>query len=87
MLKVQWDALHVRILHASTNQLLREHLRQKRGGYRIQEEDHPKKMPLSTAQLLRRAEHAGSQIGELLHGSISGKRSARASAASSECFP
>jgi transposase len=63
--KVQWDALHVRILHPSTSQLLREHLRQKRGGYRIQEEDHPKKMPLSTAQLLRRAEHAGTQIGKL----------------------
>jgi transposase len=63
--KVQWDALHVRILHPSTNQLLREHLRQKRGGYRIQEEDHPKKIPLSTAQLLRRAEHAGTQIGKL----------------------
>jgi hypothetical protein len=56
---VQWDALHVRILHPNTNQLLREHLRQKRGGYRIEEEDHPKKMPLSTAQLLRRAAHAG----------------------------
>jgi hypothetical protein len=40
-------------------------LTQKRGGYRIQEEDHPKKMPLSTAQLLRRAEHAGTQIGKL----------------------
>jgi transposase len=64
-IKVQWDALHVRILHPNTNQLLREHLRQKRGGYRIQEEDHPKKMPLSTAQLLRRAEHAGAQIGKL----------------------
>ncbi len=63
--KVQWDELHVRILHPNTNQLLREHLRQKRGGYRIQEEDHPKKMPLSTAQLLRRAQHAGTQIGKL----------------------
>jgi transposase len=63
--KVQWDMLYVRILHPNTNQLLREHLRQKRGGYRIQEEDHPKKMPLSTAQLLRRAEHAGTQIGKL----------------------
>jgi hypothetical protein len=63
--KVQGDALHVRILHPSTNQLLREHLRQRRGGYRIREEDHPKKMPLSTAQLLRRAEHAGTQIGKL----------------------
>jgi hypothetical protein len=63
--KVQWNALHVRILHPNTHQLLREHLRQKRGGYRIQEEDHPKKMPLSTAQLLRRAEHAGTQTGKL----------------------
>ena len=63
--KVQWDELHVRILHPNTNQLLREHLRQKRGGYRIREEDHPEKIPLSTAQLLRRAEHAGTQIGKL----------------------
>src|ERR1700724_679959 len=37
----------------------------KHGGYRIEEEDHPKKMPLSTAQLLRRAEHAGAQVGKL----------------------
>ncbi|MGA8510112.1 MAG: IS21 family transposase [Candidatus Sulfotelmatobacter sp.] len=63
--KVQWDALHVRILHPHTNQLLREHLRQRRGGYRIQEEDRPTKTPLSTVQLLRRAEHAGTQIGKL----------------------
>src|SRR6202049_3443487 len=63
--KVQWDALHVRILHPGTNQLLREHLRQKRGWYRIKNEDHPKKMPFSTAQLLRRAGHAGTQVGVL----------------------
>ena len=61
---VQWDELHVRILNPNTNKLLREHLRQKPGGYRIPEEDRPKKMPLSTAQLLRRAEHAGAQIGK-----------------------
>ena len=61
---VQWDELHVRILNPGTDKLLREHLRQKRGGYRIQEEDKLKKMPLSTAQLLRRAEHAGAQIGK-----------------------
>jgi len=63
--KVQWDALHVRILHPGTNQLLREHIRQKRGWYRIKSEDNPKKMPFSTAQLLRRAGHAGTQIGIL----------------------
>ena len=33
-------------------------------GYRIEEEDHPKKMPFSTAQLLRRAAHAGTQTGK-----------------------
>jgi len=68
--KVQWDELHVRILHPHTNQLLREHLREKRGRYRVREEDRPQKMPLGTAQLLRRAEHAGTQIGkfcQLLH--------------------
>jgi transposase len=66
---VQWDELHIRILNPNpnpnTNKLLREHLRQRRGGYRIEEEDRPKKMPLSTAQLLRRAEHAGTHIGKL----------------------
>jgi len=63
--KVQWDALYVRILHPGTNQLLREHIRQKRGWYRIKNEDYPKKMPLSTAQLLRRVGLAGNQIGTL----------------------
>ena len=63
--KVQWDALHVRILHPGTNQLLREHLRQKRGWYRINAEDYPKRMPFSTAQLLHRAGRAGNQIGTL----------------------
>jgi transposase len=60
---VQWDETQVRILNPRTNELLREHLRQRPGGYRLEEEDRPKKMPLSTAQLLRRAERAGTQIG------------------------
>jgi hypothetical protein len=47
------------------HQLLREHIRQKRGGYRIKNEDYPKKMPFSTAQLLHRAGRAGTQIGVL----------------------
>ncbi|MGZ9241382.1 MAG: Mu transposase domain-containing protein [Candidatus Binatia bacterium] len=33
--KVQWDALHVRILDPHSHQLLREHLRQFPGNYRI----------------------------------------------------
>jgi transposase len=65
LVKVQWDGLHVRILHPGTNQLLREHLRQKRGWYRVKSEDYPRRMPFSTEQLLRRAGHAGNQIGVL----------------------
>jgi len=62
---VQWDTHQVRLLNPSTGQLLREHLRQARGGHRIQEQDRPKHTPLSTQQLLNRAAQAGEQIGEL----------------------
>jgi transposase len=60
---VQWDELFVRILDSKTGQLLREHVRQKRGWYRIKEEDHPKQRPLRVSQLLWRAGRAGSHIG------------------------
>ena len=62
---VQWDGLYVRLLHPQTGQLLREHLRQKRGCYRIQEEDRSPRTPPSTVQLLNRATGAGSNIGKL----------------------
>ena len=62
---VQWDGLYVRLLHPQTGQLLREHLRQKRGWHRIQEEDRSPRTPPSTVQLLTRASHAGSSIGKL----------------------
>ena len=65
---VQWDVRHVRLLNPSTGQLLREHLRQARGGHRIQEQDRPKHTPLSTQQLLCRADQAGEQIGALCRG-------------------
>ena len=65
LVKVQWDALHVRILYPGTLQLLREHIRQIRGGYRINNEDYPNKTPPSTVQLLARAARAGSHIGQL----------------------
>ena len=65
VLRVQWDELYVRLLDPKTGQLLREHVRQKRGWYRIQEEDHPKRTPLRTSQLLWRAGRAGSHIGAL----------------------
>ena len=63
--KAQWDLLHVRVLDPATHQLLREHVRQKRGGYRVRAEDNPTKTPLTTVQLLARARRAGSQIGTL----------------------
>ena len=62
--QVQWDELFVRILDPRTGQLLREHVRQKRGWYRIQEQDHPQRRPLRISQLWR-AERAGRQIGIL----------------------
>jgi hypothetical protein len=65
---VQWDGRHVRLLNPQTGQLLREHLRQARGGHRIQDEDRPKQTPLGTQQLLGRADQAGAQIGALCRG-------------------
>lgn len=65
VVRVQWDELYVRLLDPKTGQLLREHVRQKRGWYRIKEEDHPKRTPLRTSQLLWRAGRAGSHIGAL----------------------
>jgi hypothetical protein len=62
---VQWNGTHVRLMDPRTGQLLREHLRQQRGRHRIPEEDRPSRTPLSTEQLLRRAEVAGSHIGAL----------------------
>jgi hypothetical protein len=62
---VQWDGQVVRLLDPKTGQLLREHLRQKRGWHRIKEEDRSPRTPLGTAQLLRRAQRAGSHIGAL----------------------
>ncbi|MBA2704372.1 MAG: IS21 family transposase [Blastocatellia bacterium] len=63
--QVQWDGLQIRLLDPRTGQLLREHLRQKRGWHRIQEEDRPPRTPLATNQLLSRASHAGANIGTL----------------------
>jgi hypothetical protein len=65
---VQWDGRQVRLINPETGQLLREHLRQARGGHRIKEEDRPKKTPLGILQLLDRAGKAGSQIGALCRG-------------------
>jgi transposase len=64
-IKVQWDGWLVRLLDPKSGPLLREHIRQKRGWYRIKEEDHPARTPLRVSQVLWRAERAGSHIGTL----------------------
>jgi transposase len=65
LVRVQWDELFVRLLDPKTGQLLREHVRQKRGWYRIKPEDHSKRTPLKVSQLLWRAGRAGARIGAL----------------------
>jgi len=78
--QVQWDARQVRLLDPRTGQLLREHFRQTRGRHRIKDEDRPQKTPLTTMQLLARADRTGSQIGVLcrsmhrVHGEIAVRR-------------
>jgi transposase len=67
LVRVQWDEIFVRILDPKTGRLLREHVRQKRGWHRIQEQDLSPRRPWKVSQLLLRAEHAGSQIGVLCH--------------------
>jgi transposase len=63
--RVQWNASHVRLIDPLTGQLLREHLREQRGRHRIKDEDRPRRTPLTTQQLLARAEKAGAHIGAL----------------------
>lgn len=68
---VQWDAIHVRILHPVTGLLLRELLRQRPGRHRIAEQDKPARTPPTTLQLLQRAHHVGKDVGALaadIHG-------------------
>jgi len=60
---VQWDGRVVRVLDPRSGQLLREHLRQQRGGHRIPDEDKPAKTPRTTAQLLARCAKIGAHIG------------------------
>jgi transposase len=60
--QVQWTALHVRLLAPTTGQLLREHVRTKRGWHRIEDADRPARTPRSTLALLARARHAGAHL-------------------------
>ena len=63
--KVQWDELYVRILDPKNGSLLREHVRQKPGWYRIQPQDHPQRTPFRVVQLLGRAGRVGAHVATL----------------------
>ena len=77
---MQWNTSQVRIIDPLTSQLLREHLRQERGRHRIKDEDRSQRTPLSTKQLLHRAENAGTHIGAVCqalhrkHGEVAVRR-------------
>jgi transposase len=60
---VQWNDLHVRLLHPTTGQLLREHVRARRGWHRIDDADRPSRTPAKTLAVLSAAHHAGASIG------------------------
>jgi transposase len=62
---VQWDERHVRILDPRTGELLREHRRDLPGRYRTKDDDRPCRTPVSTEQLLLRAERIGLPVGVL----------------------
>jgi len=62
---VQWDALRVRLLDPATGQLLREHLRQRRGRHRVAEQDLPRRTPRTSLKVLAAAAYAGPHIGTL----------------------
>jgi transposase len=61
--QVQWNDLHVRLIDPKTGQLLREHLRTKRGWHRIAEGDRPPQPPKPVQGLLAVARSAGPHIG------------------------
>lgn len=62
-LSVQWTDLTVRLLHPSTGQLLREHIRAPRGWHRVADADRPTRTPPKTLALLDAARAAGPSLG------------------------
>jgi transposase len=62
---VQWNDLYVRVLDPTTGQLLREHVRTRRGYHRIDDADRPPRTPAKTIALLNVAHHAGASVGAL----------------------
>jgi transposase len=62
---VQWDDRQVRLLDATTGQLLREHRRRPAGRHQIHPDDQPRRTPATTLTLLAHAARAGTHVGAL----------------------
>jgi transposase len=62
---VQWDGVHVRLLHPTTGALLREHRRHAPGRHAIHPADQPTRTPPTTLTLLAQAARAGTHVGTL----------------------
>ena len=62
---VQWNGATVRVLHPTTGQLLREHLRAPRGWHQIHDADRPARTPAKTLALLAAATRAGPSVGTI----------------------
>ena len=60
---MQWNDLHLRVLDPRSGQLLREHLRTRRGHHRVADADRPTRTPIKTLALLAVARKAGPSIG------------------------
>ncbi|HET7890394.1 MAG TPA: IS21 family transposase, partial [Candidatus Sulfotelmatobacter sp.] len=66
--RVQWDNQRVRLMNPMNGELLREHLRQPRGGRLVQEQDRPRQTPPTTLHLLLRVGKAGKHVDILCRG-------------------
>jgi len=62
---VQWDELYVRILDPNNGLLLREHVRQKRGWYRIKKRRPPETQTAACLSVTVARRRAGTHIGTL----------------------
>jgi hypothetical protein len=72
VVRVQWDALFVRLLDPKTGQLLREHVHQRRG-WSASRLKTTRSEPRCTSQLLWRAGRAGAHIGTLCEATVYGR--------------
>ena len=62
---VQWNGGTVRVLHPTTGQLLREHLRAPRGWHQIHDAYRPARTPAKTLALLAAGTRAGPSVGTI----------------------